>query len=497
MSQRTCPRDSNHREEYVCVEHGDDHVLYEDDEEGFEGDPEDVAFSADLVDGSAGGYDVVGADEVAEGARGVLARKDGDGVDAEELGCLDVHAGEHDVGAKAGAGDEGTEGADEDCSCRVGGTCKAGDCFCDCGHHAGGLGLHDVGKAQKAPHGDHDGHQGFCRLLNDFFHLAEVHSEGEGAKEGAQEDDGVDPGDVAEEAHHGEAFFREECRDAVPDKRDQHEHVDVRGQCLEGVIFSLNGALLHIAVLFRCVDGHEFDEDDGQDDGDDAGSEGCDLRSDEVGEEEHHEAAGDARIQQVVHDAFEGLGAEGDDDCHEGDDQKAKGVDSSDHRGVEGCGGDSRCHEGRAAADRGKARTAPGCAGAVAQERYSDRNDRIKAEGCQEGRYQSSRCAGSRSSFQEDRHEDTDDDELDSAVISGDLGDRSLYVFHRAGVLERVQDREGAEDHDDDLEAFLKALPQIGVENLDVIRKRKPGDVEVGQCQEHAPKECKGRHLGG
>ena len=101
-------------ENHVGVEHGNDHVLDQDDKKGTEGDPQDIALSADRVDSCAGCDNIVGADEVAQRARGVLTGKNCDGIDAQQLGCLNVHTGEHNVGPQSGAGDKGAERADED-----------------------------------------------------------------------------------------------------------------------------------------------------------------------------------------------------------------------------------------------------------------------------------------------------------------------------------------------------------------------------------------------
>jgi len=48
-------------ENHVGVEHGNDHVLDQDDKKGTEGDPQDIALSADRVDGCAGCDNIVGA----------------------------------------------------------------------------------------------------------------------------------------------------------------------------------------------------------------------------------------------------------------------------------------------------------------------------------------------------------------------------------------------------------------------------------------------------
>ena len=70
---------SESREDHIGVEHGDDHIFYQDHEECFEGDAEYIALPADLVDGRAGGDDVVRADEIAQGSRGILAGEDRSG----------------------------------------------------------------------------------------------------------------------------------------------------------------------------------------------------------------------------------------------------------------------------------------------------------------------------------------------------------------------------------------------------------------------------------
>ena len=408
-----------------------------------------------------------------------------------------MHAGEHDIGAQAGTGDEGTEGADEYGCRRVGGAGDVGDGL-RCGrHHAGRRGLHDVGQTEQAAHGDHDRSQGLDRLLDDCFDLLEVHIQSERAEQGAEQDDRVHPDDVAKEAHHGKALFREEGGNPVADQGDQDQHVNIGRQGLESGVFSLHLFLRPVSVFLWCGDGDQLDKNDGQDDGNDAGSQRGDLRSDEIGQGKHDQAAGDAGEGQIMHDALEPLGAEGDQDRHEGHDEQAQGVDPSDHGRVEGRGGDSLRHQRRAAADRGQARAAPGRTGAVTQQGDRDRDDRVKSQCRQEGRCQRRRRAGSRRAFQKDRDKDADDDQLDPPVIPGDLGDRGFHILDGPGSLERVQDRKGSEDHDDDLESFFESLPDIGIQYRDIVRQTQVCDIKISQGQEHSPQKRDGGHFRG
>ena len=101
----------------------------------------------------------------------------------------------------------------------------------------------------------------------------------------------------------------------------------------------------------------------------------------------------------------------------------------------------------------------------------------------------------SRRAFQKDRHEDTDDDELGTAVFSGKLCDRSLYVLNGTGGFEGVQNGKGAEDHDDDLEAFLEALPDARVQDSNIILQAQVCDIEIGQSEEHSPQKCDRRDV--
>ena len=444
----------------------------------------DLVLAADRVHGRAGGDGVVRADEVAEGSARVLTGKDGDGVHTERGGGVNVHLGEHDVRAEAGAGDERAARADEHGCRRV----EASDHRRDIGgeevHHAGRGGLHDVGDDEKAAHRDEHGENIADGPGADRAVLLHAHTERCRAEHTAHEDDDVHPEDVAERTHDGEAVGHDR-REAIAHEREQHEHIDVRRHGAERAVFALlRGGV--VAEFLRRPDADELDVGEREKHGDEARAHRGDLRADEVGEEEHHRAGGDAGEAEIGDRALEALFAEDHADHDERNDEHAEHMEAADHRRVERNGGESRVHERRAAVDGRQTRAAPGGGRRVAEQGDGDGGDGIKAEGYEEGRRDGGGSARAGRALEEDGEHHADDDELHAAVIA-DAGNGGLDVVNGAGLAQQVQNGERAEDHEHDLETLFDALPDQGIEGLDVVGKAGAGDVEVGEGQDQRP----------
>ena len=161
-------------------------------------------------------------------------------------------------------------------------------------------------------------------------------------------------------------------------------------------------------------------------------------------------------------------------------------MEAADHRRVERNGGESRVHECRAAVDGRQPRAAPGGGRRVAEQGDGDGGDRIKAEGHKEGRRDGGGSARAGRALEKDGEHHADDDELHAAVVA-DAGDGGLDVVNGAGLAQQVQNGERAEDHEHDLETLFDALPDQGIEGLDVVGKAGAGDVEVGEGQDQRP----------
>ena len=344
------------REKHAGIKHGEDHVQNKDHGEGPEGLFHDRALVAHLIDRRAGGDRVVRADEVAERSARVLPGEDRDRVHAERGRRVDVHLGEHDVGAKARAGDERAARADEHRCCGIEAAHDRRDVGGEQIHHARGGGLHDVGYDEKAAHRDEHRQHAAHSALADFFVGRKVHAQRERAENAADEDDHIDPEDIAEGAHDGKAVG-DDRGEAVADQREQHEHVDVGRHGLKGAVLALVAGRF-VAELVRRLYAHELDIRDGEEDGDKARAHGCDLRADKVGEDEHREAGAHAREGEVGENALVALFAERHAHHEEGDDQHAEHVETAGHGGILRDGGKARVHERRAAVDGGEARAA-------------------------------------------------------------------------------------------------------------------------------------------
>ena len=176
----------------------------------------------------------------------------------------------------------------------------------------------------------------------------------------------------------------------------------------------------------------------------------------------------------------------------ERDNQHAEHVKASHHRRIERYRAHARVHERRAAVDRRQPRAAPGAGRRVAQQRHGDGRDRIEPQRRQKRRGDRRRRACARRPLEEDGQHHADDHSLHAAVVA-DAGDGRLYVLDRAGFAQKVQNHKRAENHPDDLQAFLQAFPDKRVENVHRLLKGRAVDVEERKAQHKRPYERRGR----
>ena len=324
-------------------------------------------------------------------------------------------------------------------------------------------------------------------LFADLAVLFEAGFQRHCAQKAADKDDHVHPHDVAEGTHDGKAVGHQ-GRHAVTHGGQQHQHVRVGGQGAERTVLLLL-AVDVVAVLLRRLDAHGLHVGHAQQDGQHTGAHGGDLRAHEVGQCEHHRAGGHTGKGQIGHDALEAFAAKGHSHHNEGDDQHAEHVDASHHGGVQRHGAQPRVSQGRAAVDGGQARAAPGARRGVAQQGQSDGRDGVEAQRHQERGRDSRRCACTGRALQKDGQHHTDDDHLRAAVVA-DAGNGALDLVNRAGGPQQVQDHEGAEHHQHDLQSLLDALPQQGVIHGHVLLERRAGHVEVCKGQHQRPDQC-------
>ena len=437
-----------------------------------------------MVDRRAGGDRVVRADQVAERSARVLTSEDGDGVHVERGRRIDVHLSEHDVGAKARAGDERAARADENGSRGIEAADDGGDIRGEEVHHACGGGLHDVGDDKETSHRDEDRQHAARSAFADLFVGLEVHAQRERAEDAAHKDDKVDPEDVAEGAHDGKAVFHD-SGEAIADEGKEHEHIDVRRHGLEGAV----PALMRGAFVAEFIGGLHTDELDirnGEEDGDEAGAHGGDLRADVVGEEEHRQARRRACEGEVREDALVALFAKRHADHDEWDDEHAEHMEAAGHRGILRNGGKACVNERCAAVDGREARTAERGGRRITEQRDGDGGGGIKTEGHKKRGGDGGGSARARRALKEDRQHHADDDDLHAAVVA-DLRNGGFHILDGAGLTQQVQDGERAEDHQHDLETFLDALPDQGVEHLDVFGKGDTVNIEIGEGKKERP----------
>ena len=140
---------------------------------------------------------------------------------------------------------------------------------------------------------------------------------------------------------------------------------------------------------------------------------------------------------------------------------------------------------------------APRAGRGVTQQGHGDSGDGVKAQGHQEGSGDGGGSAGACGALQEDGDHQSHDDELDTAVLATDPGHGVLHILDGAGALQGVQDDESSEDHEHDLQSFLDAHPQQGVDDGHVLLKGQAGDIEVSESQQHGPDKGHGGHLHG
>ena len=407
-----------------------------------------------------------------------------------------MHTGEHDVGTQAGTGDEGSQRTDEHGRSGIQHTGKASNIVCNQAHHAGGLRLHDIGQHQQTAHGDENGDLVAGGHAEDVKQLGALHAQGLGTQQAADEDDNVHPDDVAEGAHNRKAVFHN-SREAITDDRQQDQHINVGRHGAESAVLLLGTLVGHIFELVGSLDGDQLDIQHAQQDGNETGAHGGDLGAHKIAQQEHDHTGSNAGIAQIRDDTLVALAAKGHTDHDEGDDEHAEHMDAAHHGGVQSVGGDTGFHQSGAAVDGGQTRAAPGAGSGVAQQSNGNGGDGIKAQSHQEGGGDGSGSAGTGGAFQEDGDHHADDDQLDTAILTADAGHGVLHVLDSAGLLQGVQDDEGAKDHGNDLQTFLDALPQQGVHDHHVLLKGKTVDVKIGECQQHGPNQGHGRDLHG
>ena len=164
-------------------------------------------------------------------------------------------------------------------------------------------------------------------------------------------------------------------------------------------------------------------------------------------------------------------------------------MDAAHHSRVQGIGGDTGLHQRSTTVDGGQARAAPGAGSRITQQGHGDGGDGIKAQGHQEGGGNGGGSAGAGCAFQEDRHHHTDDDELHAAVLTAEAGHGVLHILDGAGVLEGIEDHKRTKDHENDLKAFLDALPQQRIQNDYIFLKGQAVDIKVSKSQQHRPNQ--------
>ena len=406
-----------------------------------------------------------------------------------------MHVGEHDVGAEARTGDEGAAGADQHGGGRIEPAHHGGNVRCQQVHHASGGGLHDIGYHQQAAHGHQHRHHVTHGLGADLAVLLPSGFQRHRAKEAADQDHHVHPHDVAEGAHDGEAVFHQ-CGEAVADGGQQHQHVDVGGHGAErAVLLLLTGEA--VTVFLRRFHAHHLHIDHAEEDGEKAGAHGGDFCAHEVGEDEHHCAGGHTGKAEVGDDALEALAAEGHGHHDKGDHQHAEHMDAAHHGGVQRHGAEAGVGEGRAAVDGGQASAAPGAGRGVAQQGQRDGGHRVKAQRHQKRGGDGGGRACACRALQKDGEHHADDDHLHPAVVT-DAGDGALHLVDGAGITEQVQDHEGAEHHQHDLQTLLDALPEKGVIDGYVVLEGSAGDIEIRKGQQKRPQQSHGSDaLGG
>ena len=290
--------------------------------------------------------------------------------------------------------------------------------------------------------------------------------------------------------HVGEHDVRADARAGDERAARADEHGRGRVEAADG------GGDVLVVIFLRGLDADELDIEDGEEDGDDARAHGRDLRADEVRQDEHGRAGRDAREEEVGQQAAEALFAEGHGDHQERNDEHAEHVDAADHGGVERYGADARVDERCAAIDGREARAAPRAGRRVAEEGEGDGCDGVKAQRHEERGRDGRRSARAGRALEEDREHHADDDNLHTAVVA-DAGDGVLDLLNRARLAQDVEDDEGTEDHEHDLQTLLDALPEEGVVGLDVFGKRGAGDVKVGEGEDQRPDQGDGRDLFG
>ena len=294
-----------------------------------------------------------------------------------------MHLGKHDVGAEARAGDERAARADEHSRGGVEAADDGGNVGGEEVHHARGGGLHDIGDDEEASHRDEHGQHAAHRAEADRFVGFEAHAERQRAEDAAEDDDEIDPEDVAEGAHDGKAVFHH-GGEAVAHEGEDDEHVNIGGERLEGAVFSLLGSAL-VAKFLRRLHADELDIGNGEQDGDEARAHGGDLRADEVGEDKHRKARAHAREGKVGENAAVALFTEGHADHDEGNDEHAEHMEAADHGGILRNGGEACLDKRRAAVDGRKARAAPRGGRRVAEQRDGNGGGGLEAERHKEG----------------------------------------------------------------------------------------------------------------
>lgn len=177
-----------------------------------------------------------------------------------------MHLGKHDVGAEARAGDERAARTDEHGCGGVEAADNSSDVRGKKVHHAGGGGLHDVGNDEKAAHCDeHRQHAAHCAKADCLVGF-EAHAKRQRAEDTAENDDQIDPEDVAEGTHDGKTVFHH-GGEAVAHEGENDEHVNIGGERLEGTVFALlRGAL--VAKFLRRLYADELDIGNGEQNGD-------------------------------------------------------------------------------------------------------------------------------------------------------------------------------------------------------------------------------------